>query len=293
MKQLAVTTAHANVDFSEAAILATVGEMGDTVKFLTSSFYKAMKIFKAVKKLDLLYLRKQISLKELRDRYMEYRYAIRPLMHDIKDISNALRHQKNSDRYTFRGFETAEKSFESDDILWDMSGYDMIVRDKCTRTVNVRAGVMVSLDQTATPSVWGLDQPIEAIWELTPFSFIADWFFNIGQTIASWTPNVGVHELASWVTVKDVIHSERRVVDSYTTNSDAEYDYSNHAHVSNCFIEFDKTIVERFVNPTKSFVPHIKVKLDALKLLDLAIICKTLMGNTRKRSNRIAMYQRS
>jgi hypothetical protein len=42
-----------------------------------------------------------------------------------------------------------------------------------------------------------------AAWELIPFSFVADWFVNIGPYVRAITPKVGVHSLGSWTTTKD------------------------------------------------------------------------------------------
>jgi hypothetical protein len=129
------------------------------------------------------------------------------------------------------------------------------------------------------------------MWELTPFSFIADWFFNIGQTISSWTPNPGVKELASWVTTVEEDFCEitspafARTYDVYTY----EDSYSGSG------IKMSKKVktITRTPSPTKSIMPRFKLKLNAFKLLDLAIIGKTLFSKKRDRALKVAMYRRS
>jgi hypothetical protein len=111
VKQLAVTQAWSRVDASEAAALASLGELRKTVTSIGSIYMRAIDILMAVKKKDLKYLKGQISAGELTDRYMEARYAIRPLVYDAHQVLAALNKKVQIQRYTARG--RAEKIFFS------------------------------------------------------------------------------------------------------------------------------------------------------------------------------------
>lgn len=39
-------------------------------------------------------------------------------------------------------------------------------------------------------AMWGLDRPGSTVWELIPFSFVADWFTDIGKQVADWIDDV-------------------------------------------------------------------------------------------------------
>jgi hypothetical protein len=132
------------------------------------------------------------------------------------------------------------------------------------------------LKQLNTLNIWGLTQPVEAIWELIPFSFIIDWFFNVGETLASFTPNYGIESLASWYTVVDTKYqrisrssknfSLPQGEDAYCTNNARTYD--------GCWT--DKTVITktRVPNPSRRVTPTFSLKLDVFKLTDLVIIAR-------------------
>lgn len=51
---------------------------------------------------------------------------------------------------------------------------------------------LVKDPQARTLAQLGLANPLAAAWELTPFSFLIDWFLPIGDTLQGLTANVGV-----------------------------------------------------------------------------------------------------
>jgi hypothetical protein len=289
LQQLAVTGAHANVDFSEASLYETFGEMDETVAFVRHTFKRALKIFRAVKKFDLKLLRKEIKPQELADRYMECRYAIRPLVYDVRNAVAAFTVGiPGKNRFTFRDTET--------ETLADMRTYEggnsMFEMIKLSRkTVNCRAGVLTELRELSQTQIWGLDKPLEAMLELTSFSFIADWFFNIGQTLSSFTPNPGVKELASWVTT--VEHSYCEITAAPFSNSYETYTYADSYSCSGLHLSKEVIATTRTPSPTKSIMPKFVLRLNAFKLLDLAIIAKTLFSKDRDKALKVAMYKRS
>ena len=280
---LAITRAHSNVDVSSAAILATLGESNKTLIELKRAFIKAIKIFKAIKRADVKYFyRLNKSPKELANLYMSYRYGLRPIMYDISNIMAALNvdHTQKLDRYTFRGRHSKSKTVTGDPVLSLSDNYSKVYwKGTRSTTVEARAGVLASVDCSNRLTDFGLHQPIEAAWELVPFSFIVDWFFNVGDTIASWTPNYGIKNLASWcvTTITEVSTTE---VDHVEMVADPSY------YTSACYANFDgckrerKAITKtRQPNPKRSILPSLNVRLDGLKILDLAIIIKQIMSN--------------
>jgi len=46
----------------------------------------------------------------------------------------------------------------------------------------------------------GFVNPVSVAWQLVPFSFVVDWFVNVGQFIGSYTDFVGVEQSNPCVT---------------------------------------------------------------------------------------------
>lgn len=279
VKGLAVTQAHANVDVSALLALATVAEGRKTVSSMASILTRVVRIVKAAKRLDAKYLANELSPKEVADRYMELRYAIRPLIYDVRGVVKAVETDKSAPRtdmrQTFRGYAAdlkQQKDTKLRDIAWLCQGtWDR----KIDLSVSARAGVLCSVD-IEQYNTWGLDQPLETMWELMPFSFIVDWFINAGDVISSWTPNAGVSQKASWVTVKHRLTNTCKLVSARSTASENANYLSGTASVGPAELVREELVLERFVNPPLNVVPSVKLRMDWFKITDLVIILKNL-----------------
>lgn len=270
----AVSKSHAHASQAEISALMVIGEGRKTVESLASILMRAVRIIRAVKRLDVKYLRKEISFKQLTDRYMEARYALRPLMYDAagatKAWQTAIPHL--IERHTARGFTAKEFDF-TDTVTMDFPDLTRrVIRRDLHCSVGCRAGVLCDVELSKL-SVWGVDTVFETALELIPFSFIVGWFFNIADTLSSFTPKAGVRKLASWVTVTTVSSATNTLVDISNTWSTPTIDNTiiwggakNVTHLRK----------RRIIDPSRAYLPHFNVNLDMLKLLDLAKIFKLL-----------------
>lgn len=278
VKDLAVTNAHAKVNESEMLALATIAESGKTVDFLFTTLRKAVQVFKAVRKLDLRAAKDLLRPKEIEDMYMSYRYALRPLIYDVAGLTAALQSKRAANqRRTSRGWAT-DKAVGSDTI----DNVALFSDTACSFTqawsygVSARAGVLCDVNIDALVS-FGVTDMLETGWELLPFSFIADWFVNIGTTVAAWTPNMRAEQLASWVTVREVL--ETQVTPGAVTDLFVSDAYTTERVVSIVPGGYrgKESFLQRYVDPELSLFPTRTVRLDQFKILDLVIVLKNLM----------------
>lgn len=279
VKSLAVTNAHANVNEAEMQALATIAESRKTVDSLYEIIRKALKVFRAVRRLDLRRLKKELKPSEIEDLYMSFRYALRPLMYDAIQLTAALQVERASKvRQTSRGWAKDSASGQ-----YDHGEQSLVDGTACTYTmdwtydVSARAGVLCDMTIDAT-TAFGVTDLIETGWELLPFSFIADWFANIGTTIAAWTPNMRAEQLTSWVTVKETFQcsvTAGSVTDYY---SPGQYMLLNTANVVPGEYSGKEVLLQREIDPQLSVFPSVNIRLDTLKILDLVIVLRSLMG---------------
>lgn len=277
----AVTQAFANISNSEAMMLVTLAESKKTVVSLTQILMRAVRIFKQVKRLEWHSLRNEISSKQLSDRYLELRYAIRPLMYDAKSLIAAYTSAAKARRQTFRGFstdplartdifvqDTVYNSWFKGDVTTSISGYTEVES-------TVYSGVLTSIDHISRADVYGYYDVPESILELVPWSFIINWFVNLADTVASWTPEAGVKVLTSWATEKSVA---RRVINRVDVNYVITNQNIKIVDDSYVLSPYTHTVVttRRIPNPQRKIIPRFKVNLDILKLLDLILILKKL-----------------
>lgn len=275
VKARVIASAHARARLSEAQVLATLGELEETVRSIASIMMRAYRIFRALKRFDVRFLKRQISPKELSDRYMEARYAIRPLYYDARQIiaaATAERPKKGS-KLRFTASESFNESRHETGVVYRSdSDYIWHADRSAASSGKVRAGVLTSVEALSELTFWGCFDVIETVWELVPFSFIIDWFINVGDTIGAWTPKAGLKVLTSWVSV------ERTDTFIFAPKENTPVNPTN--IYLNCTGVLTRTVTsyERTIAPSLPLLPRVDVNLSVAKLLDLAIIGKKMLN---------------
>lgn len=115
--------------------------------------------------------------------WLSYRYGWTPLINDIKNIIKLVDHWSQEDRKRHRGVAFGDYSMSSTKYVPDIDGGDgstryLLVEDKII--VRPRGCVVADI---VLPKLQ--INPIQTGWELIPFSFVIDWVFNVGRTIAA------------------------------------------------------------------------------------------------------------
>lgn len=273
----AVTAAFARANAAETLLLATIGEFHETVDLLVSLLRRAGKLLLKIKSAEaLLDLNNRgvgkfakRGTRKIRAQWLEYRYGLRPLILEIDNTIKAFNSSVGtSKRATFRSLEKYER--EISDTHATSPEYDTLRKSRVT--ITARAGVLADVEFSYL-NVWGVDQLLDSAWELIPFSFIVDWFFNVGKVVASWSPDYGVRVLASWCVVERTTIQFNELANF--RNSGGTFDVEDYwdwgGSVAN-------TVFERWrvVDPKKPVFPHYSLRINPAKILDLLAIISQL-----------------
>lgn len=283
---VAQTKAWAEIDVSEIQGLASLGELPETVKMLIDLLKKALKLTLAAKRGDTKTIAKEledlVSLDGVSNAWLMYRYGIRPLMSDIKNLLSAVQKDlEKSFRFTSRGkFDTGLLVSER---VYDTNAstvYRWPVWKVKTGTRRIfRAGVLVEIDRSidAMSAIWGLDSPIEAAWELVPFSFILDWFVNVGDCLGAAILNPSLNPKISWVT-ESLEFSELAVSNSLNNKVITNCMQKNpepHIHQEGSS-NLNLVVKRRCAVAAQYSLPRLNLKLDFAKLTDLLLIARKI-----------------
>lgn len=151
--------------------------------------------------------------KAIANQYLGVYYGILPVMNDVDGILKALERQIRP-RYTARGEAVAERNRTMRTTTVD-NGLDVFTyQDTCYEKVYVRAGSLYGIvgDSHARYVGAGFGNIPSALWELTPYSFVADWVLNLGEFIQAITPMLDVVRYAEWHAVQHTVTWRRGIV---------------------------------------------------------------------------------
>jgi len=288
-KELAITDAFAGV--SEAVYLSgqDAAEARQTINMFVDYLRDAVRLLRNVRKLRIN--ASGLSAKELSNQWLRYRYGLRPLMYSIKQTIDAVQAIGRPPRCTSRGFRRLSGSATTNlgtvnttrgnwvaGAVFDVFGYH-------TRDVLVSAGVLFenTIRSMSYQQAFGLrvDDILPTAWELVPYSFVVDWFCNVGQIVRAWSPCSEGQILTSWVKVNrlDTVKlefSNWRASPTYTEPDERldrtglDISMSDGSEVREYFT------VTREARPERPVIPSVEIRLDMAKLLDILTLIRQL-----------------
>lgn len=155
------------------------------------------------------------GIKTFDQAWLEGRYGWRTLAYDLKDINDSLYKLKDigltslkrayamdkaSSVSTWSNPSCRIKQTASNLTYNDWSYYSGSMTSTCE--LQRRAGCIVEMIMEGVAFI----DPLVTAWEVIPFSFIADWFLNIGKNISAFSPFAAGNLLGVWT-------SERYLID--------------------------------------------------------------------------------
>lgn len=118
--------------------------------------------------------------KNFQDLWLEGRYGWRTLAYDVRDLNDAIMHYDEKRRiWTERsGYSYSDHDVTTGSVSWVSSNLEYTIEDRTEHSI--RGAVAADFK----PARVTLD-PVNTAWELVPYSFVVDWVFNVGETLAS------------------------------------------------------------------------------------------------------------
>lgn len=148
----------------------------------------------ATKQLRLSAVPKRASVKKsFANNYLEFHFGWAPLVGDIFNAVKVLQSPVNS-IYASATAKSSQKSSWNEYVSDNRDGYPFLMRRGITWSGAVRLGCEVRVNNS---NLWlanqlGLVNPAVIAFELIPFSFVADWFINVGQFLSTGTDFYGL-----------------------------------------------------------------------------------------------------
>lgn len=155
--------------------------------------------------------RAALAKKIVTDTWLEYSLGWRPLIFDINNAADALArvlHGAGEERHPIHGSgEDVSVSHSSNDSVYSAGPIDLRANDIDVEKhiVKYYGSVRIADPSHSAPRLTGfsLDNFVPTVWELIPYSFVVDYFSNIGAILyaattdmstVAWMARTSIHE---------------------------------------------------------------------------------------------------
>lgn len=127
---------------------------------------------------------RQLRSKDIAEMWLALQYGWKPLLSDVYDLVNGLHKRESEVPVAIKGrHEVKPKSEPAIGSSW----FDSMTGPQTSRGIRsnkaiVKYTVIAMPDlRLAEPAALGLTDPLTVLWEVTPWSFVVDWFLPVGQ----------------------------------------------------------------------------------------------------------------
>jgi hypothetical protein len=194
--------------------------------------------------------------KQFANNFLEFHLGWQPAIADVHDAVQTM---------TKADFGTHKvKGSSSDHASWRTSNsdYRSSFHDTTSWNMEVKFGALVRITNESAylANQMGLINPLSVAWDLVPFSFVVDWFANVGQCLGAITGHVGLEITNSYATgVSTGQYSWHYEFTDYDTSVSPPIPKSGYQAGSMKNVYVDRTpgyLAPRFhVKPFKGFSP--------------------------------------
>lgn len=284
--------------------LVTAAEMGKTVDLVHKGLGQSINALKFLKGLNPTVLKsltkdqlpklmkskrfwKQVPAR-ISQQWLEYRYGYRQLHFDITNAMKAIKRTGKPSRERYTKVKTFTRS--ADETYWNAhssnDAWKLEFQANRSKTYEVTVGALVDpvFQDVQAWQAFGLDEYLGAAWELTKFSFVVDWFLNVGEKLQALSPSLSQRVLATWAVVRE----EDRTLRSYTGNWESERSPLFAHYGKNDLVECDEawdsvttSTTTRLADPALNPIPNWDFNLNAAKIGDLLALTRQLLAGVR------------
>lgn len=214
LTQIAIVKAYAKMKQSSVMGGEIVSDLAHTVSMFRRPFGNSVKLLKSmIKKRDKLLSRGYTLARASSNAWLEYRYGWQPIALDIDTlVKEGMRYSSNLNRRLVvragsanLGKFTSEFADRAGDAGWSppllftgraSSSFDL------ASSCGIFFDVLNKSEADKIAKIIGSRSPdlLPTVWEKIPYSFVVDWFVNVGDWIQAIVPDPFTNVVSSWVT---------------------------------------------------------------------------------------------
>lgn len=214
---------------------------------------------------------------DVADIYLAFQFGIKPIFNDLVAYQGYIKPDKLAFRQTYRGGDSPY--LDKDEETWKHpNGTDeTIFRSSLTQkyTSGITADYAFDNIQDVINASLGWHKPIGTLYELVPWSFLFDYFVNIGEMVRTLDQPVGVTNQAGWVTVRSV---RSRTVTRKLTHLYNDRDMNLKSKIFSSTTSIVDKQVQRFKLDNIELRPTFTLDLDTHQLANICALIRSRLS---------------
>jgi len=181
-------------------VAVALAEAGKTSTLIFDIAHRIDKAYRAFRKGDLKGVAKYLNItpKRLKNNWLEYKYGWMPLLMDVKGAAEffAQQHVVRSPKFVAAAVEKSVITVSSQTMSPAYGGtvadWPQNILETYYYEARLKAWCELSSPHLSELQQIGLTNPALVAWELVPFSFVFDWFVEVGNYLEGLTALNGV-----------------------------------------------------------------------------------------------------
>lgn len=200
------------------------------------------------------------TVKAASNAWLAWRYGWEQLGRDVANVAELLRNPIMPIVVTGQSGRSVENSTTYDELVyldsitehWESGSFDL--------EGSVRARVLA---KWSARTLNAIADPAISAWETVPYSFVADWFINVGDVLAAWKVKAST----------DALYASLGSKFTLTHNSQREITTVN-GWSGSCVSTASEVFTQKWRAPTgiPSLVPAVTVNLTSKRIIDAAAL---------------------
>lgn len=253
-----VTNAIANAKAATFDALTFAAELRQTTRLVGSNYNRITRFAEKAAKTARRFARgKREILSLFSQLWLEYQFGWKPLIHDTQDALRAFRRTLAAGELK-EGFSRVNVDMsDSDVVITAGSGFTIVDTSTLTGS-RIYRGKAYGL-VTGNGASYGSDILVTG-YEIIPYSFLVDYFINIGGWLQAITPFSGAKMLGSQCSIKDTYTLETEMSITYSGASSGVF--------SGNILKLEGETYQRFPH-SGGVLPHWNPRLTPTRVLNI------------------------
>jgi len=210
IRSKSITEARNKLRKGQVQVGNNLGEANQVVRMITENTKRVIGAYNSLKRGNYALALKHLELSPkmilsghtLSKKWLELQYGWLPLISDIHDGTKLLCDYVDPGKPAKMEVKVVKNQKLERDFGF-VQGQRFETRWKCVGTAKCGLVAKVTCPALVGADMFGLLNPLSIAWELTPFSFILDWFIPIGNVLDSLSATAGLEFGSGYITVTD------------------------------------------------------------------------------------------